>query len=764
MRFILNRRLHLSIETESNNTRTDHMNPVTSNVLALLTVFASAGSALAQENIESIEELDSSSVVGNTERLFRLAGSAAYLDKQALTRQNSTNLNQIVARVPGVFARDETGTGFFPNLSIRGADGVRMDRTTVMEDGILMAPAPYSAPSAYYSPKVGRMRGLEILKGSSQVKYGPQTTGGVVNFLSTEIPEEETFYTKLRYSSDNAIVAHSYYGNTLDTSNGKFGYLLEMFYDGSDGFRTVQSSPENSSPRDTGHSLIEPMLKLSWEPDTAMKQKFEFRYGYSDLDANESYLGLTDDDARRSPDMRYAGSRFDNITSQHHRTHLKYSFAPTENLSFDATAYYNQFSRNWYKLNRVGADRSSPHKVLGNPSANATQFGILNGTAAGPLDVKANSRDYKSYGFQFAGRYTYEALNAANTMDFGMRLHKDNIRRFQHADRYNMNDNGGVDSVDLAYRGPDKEGNRLQESKAIAVWVENEIDFGKLAIKPGVRYEYVDQFHTDYAKGTTYEGSTNYLAPGIGFTYDINDSNLVYGGIYKGVSIAGPRASHKDGVDPEESIGYEIGLRHRTERVNAELALFYTDFSNIISSDAGLGETSATNAGAATVYGLEASVSYDLLNENRGYKMPVYATATLTSATIDKALTSGGEGDIYSGGADDARIPYIPEFQASFGVGFEAEKWGVNLDASYIGESFGTALEDAATAGSSSRNGAVGDGFTVDLSGYYQMNERVKLISGLTNMFDERYISSRLPDGARANPGRTVYAGFEIKF
>jgi len=44
------------------------------------------------------------------------------------------------------------------------------------------------------------------------------------------------------------------------------------------------------------------------------------------------------------------------------------------------------------------------------------------------------------------------------------------------------------------------------------------------------------------------------------------------------------------------------------------------------------------------------------------------------------------------------------------------------------------------------------------------MNERVKLITGLTNMFDERYISSRLPDGARANPGRTVYAGFEIKF
>ena len=743
------------------------MKLTTYNVFSLLAIFAAAGSTMAQENIESlesIEELDSTSVIGSTERLFRLAGAAAYLDKKALSRQNSTNLNQIVARVPGVFSRDETGTGFFPNLSIRGADGVRMDRTTIMEDGILMAPAPYSAPSAYYSPKVGRMRGLEILKGSSQVQYGPQTTGGVVNFLSTEIPENETFYTKLLYGSDNAIKAHSYYGNTIDTGNGKFGYLLEMFYDGSDGFRNVQPSTQNTNPKDTGHSLIEPMLKLSWEPDTAMKQKFEFRYGYSDLDANESYLGLTDDDFRRDPDMRYAGSRFDNITSQHHRTHLKYSFSPTENLSFDTTAYYNQFSRNWYKLNKVGVDRSSPHNVLGNPTANATAFGILNGTAAGPLDVKANNRDYESYGLQFSGRYTFEALNAANTMDFGVRLHRDNIRRFQHADQYNMNADGGIDSIVSSYRGPDQEGNRLQESKAIAVWLENEMDFGKLTIKPGARYEYVDQYHADYAQGSEFSGSTNYFAPGVGFTYDLNDSNIVYGGIYKGFSIASPRASLKDGVDPEESIGYEIGLRHRTDRVNAELAFFYTDFSNIVSSDAGLGDTSSTNAGSATVYGLEASVSYDLLNGNRGYNMPVYATATLTSAKIDNALSGGGEGDIYSGGADDARIPYIPEFQASFGLGFEAEKWGANLDATYIGESFGSALEDTAAAGSSARNGAVGDGFTVDLSGYYQMNERTKLIGGLTNMFDERYISSRLPDGARANPGRTVYAGFEIKF
>lgn len=749
------------------------MKPATS-TLILLNLFAAAGSIIAQESIESIEELDSSSVVGNAERLFKLAGSAAYLDQSSIRTQNYTNINRIVARVPGVFARDETGTGFFPNLSIRGADGVRMERTTVMEDGILMAPAPYAAPSAYYSPKAGRMSAIEILKGSSQVKYGPHTTGGVINYLSTQIPEEETFYARFTYGSDNAIKAHTYYGDTIKTSNGDFGYLLEMFYQGSEGFRDTQSTAAVPNPRNNSHTLIEPMLKLSWSPDTAMQQKLEFKYGYSELDANESYLGQTDQDALNFPDRRYAGSQFDNIFTEHHRTSLKYNFKPSEALSLEAIAYYNEFSRNWYKLNKVSensGDRTSLHSVLGDPTgAYANQFAILNGTRAGFLDVKANSRAYKSYGIQFSGQYQFETSNLEHTLSFGTRLHRDKIRRYQWADEYAVNANGGVTSVAYGqqgqYRGPDKEGNRLQEAKAISAWIEDEIKFNKLTIKPGIRYEHVDLHHSDYASSSTYDGSLDYFAPGIGFTYEMNDASVIYGGAYKGYSTPGPRAHLRSGVDLEESMGYELGIRHKTERLNSELALFYTDYTNMVGSEAGRGDTgaSARNAGSATVYGLEANISYDLLNNNSGMRIPVYATATLTSATIDNALTDSGEGDIYSGGAAGARIPYIPEFQASFGIGVETEKWGANLDASYLGKSFGTALEGSAAAGSSSRNGEVGDGFIIDLSGYYTINDNVKIISGVSNIFDDRYISSRLPEGARANAGRSLYTGFEIKF
>ena len=212
-----------------------------------------------------------------------------------------------------------------------------------MEDGILQAPSPYSAPSAYYSPNIARMAGVEILKGSSQIGYGPNTTGGVINYLSTPIPEHEQFYMRSTYGSNATAMVHSHLGYTLETEAGKFGYLGEIYYKRYDGFSTIE--PGFGIPRsdETGFKMIEPMIKLSWEPNSAIDQKFEFKYGFSDIDADESYLGLTDSDFKADPYRRYAGSFLDNITTEQHRTYLKHSMALTDDLDIRIAGYYNQF-------------------------------------------------------------------------------------------------------------------------------------------------------------------------------------------------------------------------------------------------------------------------------------------------------------------------------------------------------------------------------------------------------------------------------------
>ena len=183
------------------------------------------GQAGAQDALKTLEPL---TVVGGDDEVFQLPGSGAYVSAEEFRARGYTNLAQIAAKVPSVFVRDEDGYGNFPNISLRGVDGTRSNKVTLMEDGILTAPSPYSAPAAYYSPKAGRMSAIEFLKGSSQVRYGPHTTGGVVNFLSTPIPGdgENNFFSRTTYGTDNTFFNHTWYGDTHTTEAGTFGYLL----------------------------------------------------------------------------------------------------------------------------------------------------------------------------------------------------------------------------------------------------------------------------------------------------------------------------------------------------------------------------------------------------------------------------------------------------------------------------------------------------------------------------------------------------------
>ena len=131
----------------------------------MMALVGSAGAQNAVESLGGLDTLEGLTVIGSTEDVWTLPGSAAYVASEEFRDRNYTNLKQVLAKVPGVYVRDEDGFGNFPNVSLRGADGTRSEKVTVMEDGILSAPSPYAAPAAYYSPRIGRMAGLEVLKG-----------------------------------------------------------------------------------------------------------------------------------------------------------------------------------------------------------------------------------------------------------------------------------------------------------------------------------------------------------------------------------------------------------------------------------------------------------------------------------------------------------------------------------------------------------------------------------------------------------------------
>ena len=119
-------------------------------------------------------------------------GSAQKLSRQDIERYGSLDPNRLFQTLTGVQVYEEDGFGLRPNISMRGTAPLRSAKINLMEDGIPAAPAPYSAPAAYYFPSLGRMSGLEVFKGSSQIEYGPNTSGGAINFMSVALPKKFT--------------------------------------------------------------------------------------------------------------------------------------------------------------------------------------------------------------------------------------------------------------------------------------------------------------------------------------------------------------------------------------------------------------------------------------------------------------------------------------------------------------------------------------------------------------------------------------------
>ena len=135
------------------------------------------------------EDLTEIVVLGSRERLERVAGGAHVLTEQDLADSRVLTINEALRKIPGVFARDEEGLGLRPNIGIRGLNPTRSTKVLLLEDGLPLAFAPYGDNASYFHPSIERFNRIEVLKNSGQIAFGPQTVGGLVNYISADPPE-----------------------------------------------------------------------------------------------------------------------------------------------------------------------------------------------------------------------------------------------------------------------------------------------------------------------------------------------------------------------------------------------------------------------------------------------------------------------------------------------------------------------------------------------------------------------------------------------
>ena len=131
-------------------------------------------------------------------QVFEIPGAGDY-GPEEIKKYNFNNINDILRNTTGIYTREETGKGIVPNISLRGTATLRSAQVNLLEDGINIAPAPYAAPDSYYAPITGKMHALEILRGSSQYRFGPHNTGGSLNYVTTPIDFGQRYYASASY-------------------------------------------------------------------------------------------------------------------------------------------------------------------------------------------------------------------------------------------------------------------------------------------------------------------------------------------------------------------------------------------------------------------------------------------------------------------------------------------------------------------------------------------------------------------------------------
>ena len=700
-------------------------------------------------------------ILGSKFKARNRTGSAYYISPEEIRKFGYTDINRMLKAVPGVNMYEEDGFGLRPNISLRGTKAERSERISIMEDGILAAPAPYSAPAAYYFPNAARMEAVEVVKGSSQVQYGPFTTGGAINMVSTPIPNTFSGTANLSYGSKNTFKSHTHIGNMWK----HFGFMVEYLRYQSDGFKKYEDHPVKGFNRD---DLIAKVM-VKTDKGTGVNHALELKFGYAGENSDETYVGLSEEDFKQTPFLRYAGSQMDELKTNHQQWVATYLLNFSNKLKIVTSAYYNRFHRNWYKLNDVRAGITSKEKrsiadVLIDPETNIRYFNILTGKAdreGEALLVRANNRTYRARGIQTKAEYRFNLNEFFFDVEFGLRYHHDEEDRFQWDDAYSMKNKKMVLFMEGIHG---TNANRVTSADALASYLLAKLRYNSWTITAGLRYEDIDLLKKDYTKadlertGKVRIETPNHARvwiPGVGVNYQLVPEASVFFGVHKGFAPPSAELYQK----PESSVNMELGTRVSASNFKAELIGFYNNYSNMLGSDlaasGGLGTLEQFNVGEARVKGVEFLMQYQPLPEAWKVRMPLQVSYTYTDTEMRNSFSSHSWGNVMKGD----EIPYIFKHALNIQVGIEHKWFDANIGARYNSD-----MRTSPGQGRIAEREKVPAHLVLDASASVYVNKYLTVKVNAVNLTDKVYLTSRHPAGLRAGHPFGIYAGANVRF
>jgi Fe(3+) dicitrate transport protein len=691
-------------------------------------------------------------VVGT--RLSQTAGSAHVVGEKQLERWEYDDPHAALTSVPGVYVRQEDGMGLRPNIGLRGVNPDRAKKVTLLEDGVLFGPAPYSAPAAYYFPVLTRITQLKVTKGPGAISYGPQTVAGTVELITRPIPDQTAASADVAVGQYGYGKAHLWAG----TSTDQFGVLVEGVRLQNNGFKEL---PDGA---DTGFVRNEWMVKAAYtfDPAATTRNELRIKLTYSDETSNESYLGLSDRDLEANPDRRYPVSKLDRMRNHRTSVVLTHLLEHGDDLTLTTNLYRNAFSRVWRKVN--GLRNASVFDVLRNPDAPNNQYphGLLTGQADSTSAMDAvligpNERDFISEGIESRLRYDANTGRLEHRVEAGVRYHHDTI------DRRHSQNGFLVQGGELL---PDGQATQVTafnkgETHAVALYATDALTIAHLTLTPGLRAELIRYVYDDKLVPGGKDRDFQYaILPGLGAYYAITRELGILAGAYRGFSPPPPESAKSS--DPENSINYEGGARYTDGALRVESIGFwneYTNLTDVCTFSGGCDEANLDeqfDAGEARIVGVEAFAQHDI--PAGPVKLPVLGSYTYTHSEF---LTSFASADPAFGSKVQKgdQMPYVPRHQLRASAGVEHRRAGGSVAVNYV-----SAMREEPGQGDVQARLHTDQLITVDLAARALVWGPLSLYANVQNLLDTRSVVSHRPFGARPNAPRWVHVGAKVEY
>lgn len=663
-------------------------------------------------------------VVGKRENLKNIAGSANVLDSRTLEISRVFTTNEALRQLPGLVVRDEEGFGMRPNIGIRGLNPTRSTKATLLEDGVPLSYAPYGDNASYYHPPIERFDHVELLKGAGQIQFGPQTIGGVINYVTPAPP--------VGVGGSVSVV-----GGSRDYSGGRVRL----------GARRMLLDYTQKEGRGARDNIDSRMHDLSFKTVVGSSRSLTLRANYFKESSTVTYSGLTQAEFDRLG-PRYNAFENDDFQTQRFGASGTHNLVVGRSTLVTTNLYVAYFDRDWWRQSSTTTD------TQGGP-------GVLSHRLAGdPIDpdtiqsIQGRLREYTTWGLEPRVKHSFSLMGMASELQAGVKAH------FEIQDRKQRNG-----TSPNARTGSLVEDN-LRTTRAYSAFLVDRIQSDGWSLTPGLRYEQIHSRRENRLPGGL-EG-TDHLGkwiPSLGAAWNPSSAVTVFAGVHQG--FAPPRtediissAGTSTDVGPEESTNWELGARLSPAAAGeVQAVLFRNDFQRLIAVGSIAGGSTPLAEGEARFAGAELSGRYR-------HASGAYLRAAYTWVPEAEQITEFRQvvnGAVIAGSAAGKRQPYAPEHMLAAAVGYAWRKLDAQLEAVHVGRQFG----DFANTVSPTADGQRGE-----LAASTIWNATVNQELGSTgaiafvsvkNLADEVYIVDRTR-GIQVGSPRLVQAGFKYTF